>query len=85
MPPAFVLSLLLVAFSGFAFHALFGRDVRDLLWVLLLALVGFTGGEALARALDSAIWQWGQVHVGYALAGAWLLMAGGRWVRGRGA
>ncbi len=81
MPPAFVLSVLLVGLSGFLFHVVLGRDVRDLFVTLILSLVGFTGGEAVARAVGGDLLRLGEVHAGYALAGAWTLMAVGHWLR----
>jgi len=75
MPPALLLAGALVLVSAFGFHAVAGRTLRGLGWMVVAALAGFLGGEAGARALWGERLAVGQVHLAHGLAGAWLAMA----------
>jgi hypothetical protein len=74
VPPALLLSLLLVLLSALALHAAVGRTLRGLGLFVLAALTGFVLGETVARALAQDRGMLGPVHLTHGLVGAWLTL-----------
>ncbi len=71
--PALFLSVLLAIGYACLLHLWSGRNLRELLLFLLMALLGFGLGQLLG-GWSQAPGQIGQVHMVEASAGAWLLL-----------
>jgi hypothetical protein len=74
MPPALLLTVVLVLLSALGFHAVAGRTARGLALFVIAALAGFLAGEIVARALAPTFGRLGPVHIVHGLAGAWLFL-----------
>lgn len=74
LPPALVLSVVLVLLSAFAYYAAMGRTARGLVLTVIAALIGFVAGETVARLLDHHRGMVGPIHLVHGLVGTWAAM-----------
>jgi hypothetical protein len=79
--PALAFSLILASSYAAAFQLLLGRDLRDLLFYWLAAVVGFASGQFVGILLNVIPWTIGQVHVIEATFISLLFLAMARWLR----
>jgi hypothetical protein len=79
--PALILSVVLAALYGAAFHLWQGRTLRDLIFYWLAAGVGFACGQIVGQVLDFIPWTVGQVHIVEATLAAVLFLLVARWLR----
>jgi hypothetical protein len=71
-PPALLLGLLLsIGYAGL-FHLWGGHKLRDILFYLFAAMVGFLIGHWLGEVLQLPLPQIGELHVVSASLGAWI-------------
>jgi hypothetical protein len=79
--PALLLSLVLASLYGALFYLWQGRNLRDMLFYWLAALVGFASGHIVGALWDFVPWTIGQVHVIEATIVAILFLMMARWLR----
>jgi hypothetical protein len=79
--PALVLSLVLASLYAAVFILWQGRDVRDLLFFWLAALIGFASGHLVGTLWGFIPWTIGQVHIIEATIVAVLFLVFARWLR----
>jgi hypothetical protein len=79
--PALILSLVLASIYAVVFYAIFGHRLRDLLFFLLAAVVGFASGHIVGVFWGFIPWTIGQVHVIEATVVALLFLFLARWLR----
>ncbi|MBX3011284.1 MAG: hypothetical protein KF832_07240 [Caldilineaceae bacterium] len=75
VPPALVLGTMLCLGYAALLHLWLGRNLRDLIMMLVMAAIGFGFGQVMGALTNLPILQIGQLHVVEASVGAWLLMA----------
>jgi hypothetical protein len=80
-PPALVLSLVLASIYAAGFHLWLGRNLRDLIFFWLAAVVGFASGQVVGQFLDLVPWTLGEVHIIEATVLAFLFLIIARWLR----
>ena len=71
-PPALLLSLLLIIGYAGLFHLWGGQRLRDLLFYLLAATIGFLVGHWIGALLQIPLPSIGELHIIEASLGAWL-------------
>jgi len=74
IPPALVIILILSIIYGAIFHLARGQGWRDLGFLILFALIGFTLGQIIGVVLQLDVMRLGQVHLVEGTIFAWLLM-----------
>jgi len=79
--PMIVFSLLLSTLYAAAFHLFKGRNLKDLLFFWLAAVIGFFSGQIVGDRLDLPLWQIGQVHLIEASLAAILFLLLSWWLR----
>lgn len=79
--PALLLSLVLASLYGALFALWQGRNLRDMLFYWLAALVGFASGHIVGALWGFVPWTIGQVHVIEATIVAILFLVIARWLR----
>jgi hypothetical protein len=79
--PALILSVVLAALYGAAFHLWQGRGLRDLVFYWLAAAVGFACGQLVGQMVNIVPWTVGQVHILEATLMAVLFLFMARWLR----
>jgi hypothetical protein len=83
LSPAFVLSAILAAIYGCAFHLWLGQSLKDLLLYLVASGLGLALGQIIG---DRASYGWlmlGQVHMLEGTIGSILLLLLARWLKVR--
>jgi len=78
--PALLFSLLLASVYAAAFQLWKGRNLRDLLFFWLAAVVGFAAGQIVGSVLGFIPWTIGQVHIIEATLISFLFLAVARWL-----
>jgi hypothetical protein len=79
--PALAFSLILASGYAAAFQLLLGRNLRDLLFFWLAAVVGFASGQFVGTLLNVIPWTIGQVHFVEATFVSLLFLVMARWLR----
>jgi hypothetical protein len=79
--PALILSVVLASIYAAGFHLRSGRNLRDLVFFWLAAVVGFASGQVVGQFLDLIPWTLGQVHIIEATVLAFLFLIIARWLR----
>lgn len=79
--PSLILSIILAALYGAAFHLWRGRSLRDLIFYWLAAGIGFASGQLAGQMLGFVPWTIGQVHIVEATVVAVLFLFMARWLR----
>ena len=83
LSPAFVLSAILAAMYGCAFHLWLGKTLQELLLYLAASSLGFALGQIIG---DRAAYGWlmlGQIHLLEGSLGSIVLLLLARWLRVR--
>ena len=79
--PALILSLVLASIYAAVFYVFFGRRLRDLLFFLLAAVVGFVSGHVVGVFWGFIPWTIGEVHIIEGTVVAFLFLFLARWLR----
>ena len=78
--PAVAFSFILASIYAAAFQLWLGRNLRDLLFYWLAAVVGFASGQFVGILLNVIPWTIGQVHVVEATFVSLLFLVMARWL-----
>jgi hypothetical protein len=78
--PAVILGLILSTLYGAGFHLWKGGNLSRLILYLILAWLGFWGGQLLASLLGWTFDRVGGLHVGAASVGSVLFLIVGYWL-----
>lgn len=81
MSPYFLLSILLGGIYGSAFQFWFGKNVKDVIFYVVVGIVGFGLGQALAGLTGWHYVMIGPLHVVEATLICWLTLFISRWLR----
>jgi uncharacterized membrane protein YeaQ/YmgE (transglycosylase-associated protein family) len=81
MSPYFLLSILLGSVYGSAFHTWQGKTTRDILYYLIVGVIGFGLGQFLANYLVWQLYMIGPIHIIEASVCCWLSLFLARWLR----
>lgn len=79
--PMIALSLLLATFYTAIFHLFKGKNLKDLFFFWLAAVVGFFSGQIGGYVINLSPWTIGQVHILEATVGAILFLLLSWWLR----
>jgi hypothetical protein len=79
--PALVLSVILAAMYGCAFHLWLGQSLQELLLYLAASGLGFALGQIVGERTGLAWLMLGQVHLLEGTVGALVLLLLARWLR----
>jgi len=74
IPPAVIVIVILSLFYGSLAHLWKGKTWRDLGFLILFALLGFTIGQVIGMVLQLDVLKMGQVHLVEGTIFAWLVM-----------
>ena len=83
LSPAFVLSAILAAMYGCAFHFWIGENLQELVLYLAASGLGFAVGQILGERMGFEWLMLGQVHLLAGTGGAMTLLLVARWLRVR--
>lgn len=78
--PAILLGLVVASLLGAAYHLWRGGGPVRIVFYLLMAWLGFAAGTFVAHLRGWALWEIGQVDVGFGALGALLILGLGDWL-----
>jgi hypothetical protein len=81
MPPALLLSFLIIGAYGALFHLWRGRTFRELPLYLAAAGIGFALGQIGGDAIGLDLFTIGPVHIVEASLGSWAALFVARWLK----
>ena len=82
MSPYILLSVLIGGIYGTLFHVWQGKNLKDSLFYLVAAMLGFWFGQMGADFYGLTSFMIGPLHLLEASLGSWLVLLIARWLRG---